>query len=384
MSAFVLSQNTLRLRPMDITRRRPAPVRLPPGRTGMRFTEIETANRRWDLFGMSAGAQVVILLALAWLPILYIRAPEPVEYSLTLLTKPVTEYEPPQRKPLPPAREVKPVPVEQAVVKPQVPDTRLAAPRPRRREVRPVEAPQLAAVVRPAEMELGRQRNDVPRPPVVTGLLESRGSSAQPTIQGRRVDQVQTGGFGDPNGVPATGRPDKAPNINRVGSAGLPPGYGYGNGTGGTRGARGVVTSAGFGNGVAQGNPGARSSSGRGGVASTGFGDAAPSAGGSGRPSPVAAQPAKSDRIPVEILHKPNPSYTEQARQKRIEGNVKLRVIFTAAGELRILGVLQGLGHGLDEAAVSAAQKIRFRPARENGRPVDEPAIVTIEFKLAY
>jgi TonB family protein len=197
------------------------------------------------------------------------------------------------------------------------------------------------------------------------------------------VSEVQTGGFGDPNGVPAKGSPNKAPNINKVGSFGLPPGYGYGNGTGGTQGARGVVASAGFGNGISKGDPHARGSSGRGGVQSTGFGDATPSAGGTGA-APAPARAAKAERLPVEIQQKPNPAYTEEARRLRIEGNVKLRVMFAANGEMQVLGVLQGLGHGLDEAAIAAAKRIRFRPAREGGRPVDEPAIVTIEFKLAY
>ena len=210
-----------------------------------------------------------------------------------------------------------------------------------------------------------------PSSPVITGTLE-----------GKRVDEVQTGGFGDPNGVPAKGNPNKPANINRVGSFGMPPGYGYGNGTGGTKGTRGVVASAGFGNGVSKGDPGARGSSGRGGVQGTSFDSAAPS-GDLVRPA-ASLQPAKANRTPVEILQKPNPRYTDEARKLRIEGNVKLRVVFTAGGELRIVGVQSGLGHGLDEAAVAAAKLIRFRPAREGGRAVDEPAIVTIEFKLAF
>ena len=127
----------------------------------------------------------------------------------------------------------------------------------------------------------------------------------------------KTGGFGDPNGVPAKGNPNKAPNINKIGSFGLPAGEGYGNGTGGARGARGVVESAGFGNGVSKGDPNARGSAGRGGVQSTSFGDAAPTAGGANN-STAAARTTKPERTPVEILHKPRPTYTEQARQLRI------------------------------------------------------------------
>ncbi|MGH9794194.1 MAG: energy transducer TonB, partial [Candidatus Acidiferrales bacterium] len=117
-------------------------------------------------------------------------------------------------------------------------------------------------------------------------------------------------------------------------------------------------------------------------VQGTAFGDAAPTAN-AGAPMP-SGRAAKPERVAVEILQKPNPAYTAEARRHRIEGEVKLRVVFAASGELRVAGVLQGLGHGLDEAAIAAAKRIQFRPARVNGRAVDEPAVVTIEFKLAY
>jgi TonB family protein len=46
--------------------------------------------------------------------------------------------------------------------------------------------------------------------------------------------------------------------------------------------------------------------------------------------------------------------------------------------------VVSGLGHGLDEAATRAAQQIKFKPAKRDGQPVDFPARVRIEFRLAY
>lgn len=386
MSVLLVQQSALRLTPPVRPQPR-RPVRLEPGSGGLRFTEIGTAKPRWDLFGASAAMQLAVIFVLAWLPILYIQGPEPVRYTLTMMTRPLTEYEPPQRKPLA-TRSVEPkpvAPVEQAMKPALAMDTRIVAPRVNRREIRPVSVPEMNSPIRPAEMALGNKPLDAPRPPVVTGLLKGTpGTSEQPTLTNKRVDEVQTGGFGDPNGVPAKGSPNKAANINRVGSFGLPPGHGYGNGTGGTKGARGVVESAGFGNGISKGDPNARGSAGRGGVQGTSFGDAAPTAGGAGASVASTQRTSKPERTPVEILHKPNPAYTDRARQLRIEGNVKLRVVFAASGELRILGVTQGLGYGLDEAAIAAAQKIRFRPAKEDGRPVDEPAIVTIEFKLAY
>jgi TonB family protein len=46
--------------------------------------------------------------------------------------------------------------------------------------------------------------------------------------------------------------------------------------------------------------------------------------------------------------------------------------------------VISGLGHGLDESATRAAQQIKFKPAKRDGQPVDFPARVRIEFRLAY
>ena len=46
--------------------------------------------------------------------------------------------------------------------------------------------------------------------------------------------------------------------------------------------------------------------------------------------------------------------------------------------------VVRGLGYGLDEAAEAAARQIRFRPALQNGQPVDFPATARITFELAY
>jgi len=88
---------------------------------------------------------------------------------------------------------------------------------------------------------------------------------------------------------------------------------------------------------------------------------------------------------PVEILAKPNPIYTEEARKLRLEGEVLLEVVFPASGgTVQVIRVIRGLGHGLDEAAVRAAQQIRYKPAKRDGQPVDFPATVHIVFQLAY
>jgi TonB family protein len=86
---------------------------------------------------------------------------------------------------------------------------------------------------------------------------------------------------------------------------------------------------------------------------------------------------------PVEILSKPKPAYTQEARAKKIEGEVLLSMQFSASGEARVEGVMRGLGYGLDETAVTAARGIRFRPATRDGGAVDSAAVVHILFQLA-
>jgi TonB family protein len=85
----------------------------------------------------------------------------------------------------------------------------------------------------------------------------------------------------------------------------------------------------------------------------------------------------------VEILSKPRPAYTEEARHLHVEGEVLVEVLFTAGGQLQVRRVVRGLGHGLDESALRAAQQIRFRPAQRDGAPYDSLALVHIVFELA-
>jgi TonB family protein len=94
-------------------------------------------------------------------------------------------------------------------------------------------------------------------------------------------------------------------------------------------------------------------------------------------------RPAASPDTPVAIISKPRPVYTDEARRLRIEGEVVLEVTFPASGQVRVLRVLGSLGHGLDEAAIEAAQEIEYKPARRDGRPVDHTATLRVVFRLA-
>jgi TonB family protein len=87
--------------------------------------------------------------------------------------------------------------------------------------------------------------------------------------------------------------------------------------------------------------------------------------------------------IPVKLLAKPTPRYTAEARAKKIEGDVVLRVTFGAAGKVQVQIVVHGLGFGLDEAAQVAAEQIQFQPATQEGSPVDFTALIHVAFLLA-
>ena len=86
----------------------------------------------------------------------------------------------------------------------------------------------------------------------------------------------------------------------------------------------------------------------------------------------------------VEITFKPQPVYTDEARSLKLEGEVLLEVMFGANGTLHVNRVVKGLGHGLDEAAIAAANKMRFKPALRNGQAMDSTAIVHVSFQMAY
>jgi len=115
-------------------------------------------------------------------------------------------------------------------------------------------------------------------------------------------------------------------------------------------------------------------------IASSGFGDARVAK----PPLAQASTLSTAATTPVEILSKPRPDYTEEARKLRLEGEVVLEMRFGANGQAEVLRVTHGLGHGLDESAQRAALSIKFRPALKAGTSVDSTAVVHILFQLAY
>ena len=220
--------------------------------------------------------------------------------------------------------------------------------------------------------------------PVLIHTGEFQGSSVTPTVN-TAIAKVQTGGFGDPNGLKPSdnSKPNGKLIASAAGSFDMPVGPGQGNGSGGAKGMKGTVASADFGDGVATAGQGNGRKSGRGsaGVQSSGFGATEVAQNTGPHVQRVDSGPPTT---PVEITYKPNPVYTDEARHLQLEGEVLLEVEFAANGQLHVNRVVRGLGHGLDEAAMAAANKMRFKPALRNGQPTDSTAIVHVVFQLAY
>lgn len=151
------------------------------------------------------------------------------------------------------------------------------------------------------------------------------------------------------------------PNVNMAnfgdplsGIVGGPPSNGPGSG-GGIGDGRGTGVGSGRGGGVGEGEGG-------------GFGGGVFRVGG-GVTSPV----------PV---YKIEPEYSEEARKAKYQGTVVLSVIIDASGKPTNLKVLQPLGLGLDEKAIEAVQKWRFRPGTKEGKPVAVYATIQVTFRL--
>ena len=166
---------------------------------------------------------------------------------------------------------------------------------------------------------------------------EFQGSSVAPTVNAP-ISKVQTGGFGDPNGLKPSenSKPNGKLIASAAGSFDMPVGPGQGNGSGGAKGIKGTVASADFGSGVATAGQGDGRRSGRG---SAGC-----------RPRALARRRSRRTRrifsawiaclpTPVEITYKPNPVYTERSKKsetgRRSPARSGVRGERTAARESR-------------------------------------------------
>ncbi len=74
--------------------------------------------------------------------------------------------------------------------------------------------------------------------------------------------------------------------------------------------------------------------------------------------------------------------YPVSARQKGVEGIVKVSVLIDEYGEVKTAVVVEGIGYGCDEAARSTVYYTKFKPGMQRGKPVTVQTIIPVEFRL--
>jgi protein TonB len=82
------------------------------------------------------------------------------------------------------------------------------------------------------------------------------------------------------------------------------------------------------------------------------------------------------------LLQKVEPEYSEAARKAKYQGTVVLYVEVDPAGKATNIRVQRSLGLGLDEKAIEAVKKWRFRPGTKDGKPVTVAATIEVNFRL--
>ncbi len=352
------------------------------------FGLLEDPKGRFGSFAISTLANLVAAGLLILFMMAQLHRVVNKHYERTQLVFPV---EPPKVSP-PPVPKVKVIPPPP---KPQPQVAKITPPKveplPEPPKIQPViaKAPELPKLPPPPPKLV------TPPPQPKVGLFAS--NNPTPVANNKVAPTMaKPAGFGDPMGAtpnpnstaknapPAVGSFSGAPGIGdpsagaaRKGSVqGVNFGAGVVNGVpGGT--SRGTVASAGFSNGVIGGQrggvPGGKIQSGS-------FGSGG--VGAAGTPA-VQKQQSAPTATPPELTYSVKPQYTQEARAARLEGSVVLHVRILTNGRVEVLGVVRGLGQGLDEQARRAAEQFRFKPATRDGSPVDFTTDIQITFQLA-
>jgi TonB family protein len=102
--------------------------------------------------------------------------------------------------------------------------------------------------------------------------------------------------------------------------------------------------------------------------------------GGDGIPS-ANSLPRKNSTRP-QLLSKIEPEYSDEARKVKLQGKVLLNIVVNANGSVGDISVVQSLGLGLDERAMSAVHQWKFRAATVDGKPIAVRAFVEVDFHL--
>jgi len=86
------------------------------------------------------------------------------------------------------------------------------------------------------------------------------------------------------------------------------------------------------------------------------------------------------DEPPV-LLSKINLIYPKDAKENNIEGKVFLKLLISKTGTVKSVEVLKGIPE-LNQAAINAVKKLKMKPAKYQGKPVNAVVRIPISFKL--
>jgi protein TonB len=85
---------------------------------------------------------------------------------------------------------------------------------------------------------------------------------------------------------------------------------------------------------------------------------------------------------PPTVLSKVEPEYSEEARKAKWQGTVVLQLVVDEHGLPQQMKVTRSLGLGLDQKAIEAVGKWRFKPGLKDGKPVPVIATIEVNFRL--
>jgi len=92
--------------------------------------------------------------------------------------------------------------------------------------------------------------------------------------------------------------------------------------------------------------------------------------------------PGRGGVTTPQVIFNPEPSFSDEARKAKAQGMVLLLLVVGKDGRPHDIRVGQSLGMGLDEKAIEAVNRWRFRPATLNGQPVATQIAVQVDFHL--
>ena len=101
-----------------------------------------------------------------------------------------------------------------------------------------------------------------------------------------------------------------------------------------------------------------------------------------GSAGPLTAAPVDDDVVPPRKVSGEPPAYTEEARRAGIEGAVNLAMVIDEGGNVTGARIVEGLGMGLDRAALDAVAAWKFEPATRRGTPVRVDFMITVNFRF--